>query len=174
MRMIVSVKYAVMALAVIAGGLAITPLFETDHHRGPAEVIDADTLQIKDIRYRLYGVDAVEARQTCRKPDGTAWPCGQQAIAALSDFLQGREVDCEVWQGDLRDPYDRLIAICHTGADDLAEWLVKNGWAVADPDANRLYNYTAVERTAKFLGKGIWSGGFDLPQDWRTLQTGKE
>ncbi|KZB56361.1 thermonuclease family protein [Thalassospira xiamenensis] len=174
MRMIVSVKYAVMALAVIAGGLAVTPLFEADLHKGPAAVIDADTLQIGDSRYRLYGVDAVEARQMCRKPDGTPWPCGRQAIDALSGLLRGREVVCEAWQGDLRDAYDRLVAICHAGADDLAEWLVKNGWALADPDANRLYNYTAVERTAKFLGKGIWSGGFDLPQDWRTLQTGKE
>lgn len=48
MRMIVSLKYAVMALAVIAGGLAVAPVFETDHHRGPAAVIDADTLQIND------------------------------------------------------------------------------------------------------------------------------
>ena len=173
MRMIVSLKYAIMALVVIAGGLAIAPVFETDRHKGPAAVIDADTLQIGDSRYRLYGADAVEAHQMCRKPDGTAWPCGPQATAALSDFLQGREVSCEAWQGR-RDVYDRLIAICHAGADDLAEWLVKNGWAVADPDANRLYNYTAVERTAKFLGKGIWSGGFEQPQDWRTLQTGKE
>jgi endonuclease YncB( thermonuclease family) len=174
MRMIVSVKYAVMALVVIAGGLAITPLFESSHNRGTAEVIDADILQINDTRYRLYGVDAVEASQMCRKPDGTPWPCGQQAIATLSDFLQGREVSCDIWQGDRRDAYDRQIATCHAGADDLADWLVRNGWAVADPDANRLYNYTAVERTAKFLGKGIWSGGFDLPRDWRTLQTGKE
>ncbi|MBC07743.1 thermonuclease family protein [Thalassospira sp.] len=174
MRMIVSLKYAVMALVVIAGGLAIAPVFETDLHKGPAAVIDADTLQINDTRYRLYGVDAVEANQMCRKPDGTPWPCGQQAIVALSSLLRGREVACEAWQGDLRDTYDRLIAICHAGADNLAEWLVKNGWAVADPDANRLYNYTAVERTAKFLGKGIWSGGFEQPQDWRATRTGKE
>ncbi|WP_417813017.1 thermonuclease family protein [Thalassospira alkalitolerans] len=174
MRMIVSLKYAVMALAVIAGGLAVAPVFETDHHRGPAAVIDADTLQINDTRYRLYGVDAVEANQMCRKPDGTPWPCGRQAIDALSGMLKGREVVCEIWQGDHPDAYDRLIAICHAGADDLAEWLVKNGWAVADPDANRLYNYTAMEGTAKFLGKGIWSGGFDQPQDWRATRTGKE
>ncbi|WP_022730085.1 thermonuclease family protein [Thalassospira lucentensis] len=174
MRMIVSVKYAVITLVVITGGLAIAPVFETDHHRGPAAVIDADTLQINDTRYRLYGVDAVEANQMCRKPDRTPWPCGQQAIDALSDLLRGREVVCEAWQGDHRDADDRQLAICHAGAEDLAEWLVKNGWAVADPDANRLYNYTAAERTAKFLGKGIWSGGFDLPQDWRVTRTGKE
>jgi len=59
MRMIVSLKYAVMALVVIAGGLAIAAVFETDLHKGPAAVIDADTLQINDTRYRLYGVDAV-------------------------------------------------------------------------------------------------------------------
>ncbi|WP_114090747.1 thermonuclease family protein [Thalassospira profundimaris] len=174
MRMIVSLKYAVITIALIAGGLAVAPLFETDHHRGPAAVIDADTLQINDTRYRLYGVDAVEASQMCRKPEGTPWPCGQQAIDALSGLLRGREVSCDIWQGDLRDAYNRLIAICHAGADDLAEWLVKNGWAVADPDANRLYNYTAVERTAKFLGKGIWAGGFDRPRDWRATRMGKE
>jgi hypothetical protein len=38
---------------------------------------------------------------------------------------------------------------------------------VADPNANRLYNYTSDARMAKFLRKGIWTGTFDPPAVWR-------
>ena len=33
------------------------------------------------------------------------------------------------------------------------------GWGKADRDANRLYNYTSDEGSARFFGKGVWGGG---------------
>jgi endonuclease YncB( thermonuclease family) len=146
--------------------LAFWPALDKEH-KGPARVIDADTLEILGERHRLYGVDAVGKDQTCTRKDGTPWPCGQEAVAALTAFLEGRIVNCDVWRGDTRDAQGRFISVCYSGADDLATWVAREGWAVADPNANRLYNYTSDARMAKFLRKGIWTGSFDPPAVWR-------
>ncbi|MCX7868514.1 MAG: hypothetical protein N2322_01060, partial [Terrimicrobiaceae bacterium] len=51
-------------------------------------LIDADTLEVAGCRLRLFGIDAVEAYQTCRRNRRT-WPCGEAAIAALETITQG-------------------------------------------------------------------------------------
>ena len=38
-------------------------------------VIDADTVEIEGVRYRLHGIDAPETRQSCRAW-GLTWDCG--------------------------------------------------------------------------------------------------
>jgi len=138
-------------------------------YKGPARVIDADTIEIDGKRHRLYGVDAMEIDQICRR-DGAAWPCGREAAAALTKFLDGRTVNCDVWQKKTRDAYGRFISICYAGSDNLSVWVANEGWAIADRDANRLYNYTSQESMAKFLRKGIWAGTFDPPAEWRRKQ----
>ena len=141
-----------------------------EEHSGPANVIDADTIEINGEKHRLYGVDAVEIDQRCRRRDSATWPCGKEAAAALTTFLEGRKVNCEVWQGTTRDGHGRFVSGCYAGGDDIGSWVVKNGWAVADRDANRLYNYTSDEGTARFLRRGIWDGTFDPPAEWRRRQ----
>lgn len=117
-----------------------------DDHAGTATVIDAVTLAVNDETHRLYGV-AVPPRRAA------------EAAAALSEFLQGRTVQCEVLPDESRATAGRFVSVCHAGSDDIAAWVARNGWAVADRDANRLYNHTTDERTARFLGMGIWGGG---------------
>ena len=51
---------------------------------GPAVAVDGDTLDMNGARVRLFGVDAMEARQTCMK-DGQAWACGAEAKALLAE-----------------------------------------------------------------------------------------
>lgn len=36
-------------------------------HRGVPTLIDADTLDVEGCRLRLFGIDAMEAHQTCRR-----------------------------------------------------------------------------------------------------------
>jgi len=57
-------------------------------HKGPARIIDADTIEIDGKRHRLYGVDAMEIDQICHRRDGAAWSCGREAAAALAKFLE--------------------------------------------------------------------------------------
>jgi endonuclease YncB( thermonuclease family) len=46
---------------------------------GPARVVDGDTIQLRDARVRLEGIDAPEAKQTCINARGREWDCGRAA-----------------------------------------------------------------------------------------------
>jgi len=62
---------------------------------GRASVIDGDTLEIHGTLIRLYGIDAPESSQTCKRPSGDTWRCGQRAAIALAEFLRAGPIDCE-------------------------------------------------------------------------------
>ena len=163
MRMIFLFKYGVIGLVLLCAALALVPALDPDHS-GSAQVIDGDTIVINGEKHRLQGVDAVELDQTCVTREGRAWPCGREAVQALGKFLDGRMVNCEPFE---RDDYGRQVSICYAGKDNLSAWIAREGWAVADPDAIRIYNYSSEAGTARFLRKGIWTGTFDKPADWR-------
>lgn len=135
---------------------------------GTASVIDGDTVDIHGRRIRLFGVDAPESRQTCVKSSGEAWRCGAAAANALADHIGRRPISCV--QRDT-DRYGRVVAVCSVGGEDLGAWLVRQGWAVA----YRQYasDYIGDETAARTARRGIWSGQFDLPSDWRKAQRTK-
>ena len=128
---------------------------------GRARVVDGDTLELGAHRIRLHGVDAPESAQTCRI-GATRWPCGERATRALSERIGGRTVACE--EKD-RDRYERIVAVCRLGAEDLNAWLVARGWALA----YRRYSsdYVDEEAAASSAQRGIWRGDFVPPWDWR-------
>ena len=53
---------------------------------GTARIIDGDTIWIGETKIRLYGIDAPEARQLCRR-DGQSWRCGEAATEALRRLI---------------------------------------------------------------------------------------
>ena len=61
---------------------------------GKPRVIDGDTIEIAGERFRLHGIDAPEAKQTCEWP-GKTIPCGRFATTALMDLTVGVEVTCK-------------------------------------------------------------------------------
>ncbi len=94
---------------------------------GVATVIDGDTIEVRGQRIRLHGIDAPQSRQLCRL-DGKPWQCGKDAANVLADKIARRPVTCE----DLgRDRYKRIIARCTVAGEDLGQWMVAQGWAVA-------------------------------------------
>lgn len=103
---------------------------------GVASVVDGDTLEIHGERIRLHGVDAPESAQLCRKSNGSQWQCGQKAAFALADRIGRQTVRCE---GNERDRYGRLIAICYHKGQDLNAWMVRQGWALAYRKYSRDY-----------------------------------
>ena len=127
----------------------------------PARVIDGDTLEWKGERVRLLGFDAPEMKQACER-DGATWSCGREATKALAEWIGGRDVKCE---GDKRDKYDRLLAHCSVGGQDMGEWMVSRGLAVAYTRYS--YEYLWAETKARFAGVGMWAGEFQRPEDWR-------
>jgi len=129
---------------------------------GRASVIDGDTLEIHGTRIRLSGVDAPESHQTCTDTQGQPWLCGQKAALALSDLIGEKTVHCVP---ESKDRYGRTIAACEVAGQDLGQWLVSHGWAVA----YRRYSvrYIPDEETARAQHLGIWAGSFVMPWDFR-------
>ena len=147
---------AFLAFAMIAGQAG------ADQVQGRASVMDGDTIEIKGQRIRLFGIDAPEGGQACKRADGSAWRCGRDAAFALSDRIAGAVVTCD--QRDT-DRYGRIVAVCVAGGDDLNGWMVASGWAVAFRRYSRAY--VKNEDAARAARRGLWSGSFEMPWDWR-------
>jgi endonuclease YncB( thermonuclease family) len=124
---------------------------------GKARASDGDSLHLGDERVRLLGLDAPELDQTCLRA-GSEWPCGHQARDLMTAILKRGPIVCEP---DGHDRYGRVLARCSVAKKDIGTEMVAAGLAVATDD------YFAEERGAKAAGKGIWSGDFELPADWR-------
>lgn len=130
-------------------------------HFGRAQVVDGDSINIGETRFRLFGIDAVEARQTCGR-NGEIWNCGADAAAALRALTDGRSVNC-TQRGS--DPYGRVVATCTVDGRDLAEQMVRMGYAIALREF--LTDYVTAEEAAKSRGVGIWGSQFQAPSDYR-------
>lgn len=130
---------------------------------GRASVTDGDTLEIHGERIRLLDVDAPESRQTCARPDGSEWKCGQRAATALSDWIGTRIVTCEA---DRKDRCGRWLAQCMSGGEDMARWLASRGWAVPYREC-KCEAIRKASEGAKSLQRGVWAGSFVMPWVWR-------
>ncbi len=128
---------------------------------GQVTVVDGDTLKMRSARIRLEGIDAPEKDQSCTV-QGQEYLCGQYATRALANKIANRHVTCKR-RG--RDQYDRILAVCYVGEENLNEWMVAQGWALA----YRKYSiaYVWVEEKAASAKLGIWQGEFVDPWDWR-------
>ena len=149
-------RWLVLLLTCVAG-------VQATEIRGPAEVIDGDSLRIRDVEIRLSGIDAPEFKQTCQR-GRKHWPCGRAARDALRDLVAHTTI-----RGDWRakDDYQRLLAVCYDGDRDLNEEMVRLGMALA----YRRYSdrYVAAENAARLSERGIWSSEFVVPWLWRQL-----
>jgi endonuclease YncB( thermonuclease family) len=149
-----------LALSVLAW-LAIVPVVSGEELRGIPSVIDGDTIEVHSTRVRLFGIDAPESGQTGDR-DGKSWMCGQQAAMALDGLINHRPVRCVKKD---TDRYGRTVAVCYLGSLDLCAEMVRLGWAVA----YRKYSldYVPQEEDAHSNKRGLWSGTFAAPWDWR-------
>ena len=128
---------------------------------GPATVIDGDTLNIGAAVVRLYGIDAPEGKQTCRRNE-TDWRCGVDATRKLQALVAGREVICE--QRDT-DTYGRVVAVCSAAGTDIGKDMVASGLALAYRHYSN--DYVADEERARAARRGVWASEFTAPWDWR-------
>lgn len=138
-----------------------SPALAGEQFGGVASVIDGDTIDIHGVRIRLYGIDAPESGQTCKR-GGEEYRCGKDAAFALADKIGRHTVTC-----DRRDTdrYGRVVAVCKLDAVDLNRWLVRQGHAVA----YRRYSldYVSDEDAAKAAHIGLWAGEFENPAEFR-------
>ncbi|WBL82800.1 thermonuclease family protein [Bradyrhizobium xenonodulans] len=151
--------------------LAVVATFAATAHAedlvGQASVIDGDTIEIHGTRIRLWGIDAPESTQLCRNDDSNLYQCGRAAATALAGLLWAikRPVQCTSID---KDQYGRTVATCQLGmpGPDIGQWLVANGHALDWP----LYSkgkYADAQRGAEKGERGIWSGSFVEPWQYR-------
>lgn len=84
-------------------------------------VIDGDTIALNGTRYRLWGIDAPESRQSYH--DG--WPAGVEATHYLEQLMTSGPVQCED-RG--HDRYWRTIGLCKVTGQDLGILMVALAW----------------------------------------------
>jgi len=132
-------------------------------------VSDADSLRAGQLRLRLHGIDAPELRQTCLDSAGQPYKCGQSAADFLRSMIEiGTEIQCRHLD---TDRYKRWVVKCFHNGEDIAETVVRAGWALA----YRRYaqDYIEAEKQAERARRGIWQGSFTRPEIWRREQRKK-
>jgi len=125
---------------------------------GFAFVQEDGSLRIQSQNIHLFGIYIPPTDQTCRMFERPI-VCGPRAMLAL-DFKIGQDfVHC---RSTATYPDGSIRAICSGGGeDDLSGWMLKNGWALALPDAP--FEYTALEKIARARGIGIWGIPVEIP-----------
>ena len=129
---------------------------------GVARVVDGDTLAIGSTKVRLEGIDAPETDQACLNVNGDRWSCGIDARDHLAVHIGGREIRCSP---NGTDAYQRTLATCYFGDENLNAWMVQQGWALAYVQYSKAYVRAEEDARAKQLG--LWRGAFIAPWDWR-------
>jgi endonuclease YncB( thermonuclease family) len=126
------------------------------------QIVDADTVYAGSTKIRLSGIDAPEMDQICIDSSGKNWNCGIDAKEKLQAFAHDRPWLCDLTGTDV---YKRHLGSCSVGGEDVSRWLVRNGWALAF----RRYStaYVADEDYAREQKRGLWSGAFIAPWEWR-------
>ena len=152
-----SLKLTIAAIALSFCSPAVAQLVFS----GVGHVKDGDSIMVGATEVRLYGIDAPELHQTCQR-GGQSWACGAEAKAQLEALAGGKRIDC----GQVgTDRYQRALARCRVGDLDINRTLVALGYAVAF----RRYSldYASAEESAKVNRRGLWSGTFEMPSEYR-------
>ncbi|KXF78689.1 hypothetical protein ATN84_02595 [Paramesorhizobium deserti] len=76
----------------------------------------------------VEGIDIPSLDETCTDPAGASWPCGMQARTAFRAWLRARAVMCRL---PAAPSGEATATDCTLGGEDVAAWLVDNGWARA-------------------------------------------
>lgn len=151
----------------IAVLLALQWVQRSLHHSGGAvpengvsgrpNLVDGDSFHLGNEEVRLVGIDAPEGRQTCTRASAT-WPCGEESRRALARLIGGRPISCTAAE---RDQHGRLLGVCSVDGRELNREMVASGMALA------YGNYEREEATARAAKRGLWSGQFERPREWR-------
>ncbi len=148
---------------------AFNPL-EYPEIRGYPKVLSGSILALEGIKLKLFGIDAPDANQVCINRMNESYNCGVTAKEWLQEWLNGKEVSCHVLSKVERG-WATASCFVDDNKYDVAAVIVNSGWAVAYPRTTDVY--VPYERQAAGARRGLWSGTFYKPWDWRKLQNRK-
>lgn len=145
--------------------LSLLPLAAGADPDGRVRVIDGDTWDVGAERVRLYGIDAPEADQSCQRPNGEVWACGQWVTQQVTARFDGKVARCTALT---KDRYGRTIARCRVADEDVGRTLVSEGLAFA----YRKYamDYDLDEKAAVVNGRGLHGSQLQRPAEFRAAK----
>jgi len=146
----------------LLAALLLPTLAQAADVTGVPKIRDGDQVAFGNQRVRLAGVAAPSSDQLCLNAASERWRCGAAAQEALAAFAGDKSWTCHVLR---TDRFGRSVAKCEVGGEDVSQWLVKNGWALAY--VKYVQTYAADEKIARDSRAGIWAGAFIAPWDWR-------
>lgn len=148
------------------GGLTVipesAPVEKSEQNIRVVGVTDGDTIKAiidgREIRIRLYGIDAPESKQAF----------GQAATTVLKQITTGRTVTAKVMD---TDHYGRPVAIIHSDGIDVNEAMVSSGHAwVYQQYCTQSFcqGWKRNEQVARSSGRGLWKENNPTPPwEWR-------
>ena len=128
---------------------------------GAAFITDGDGLKVDGHVIRMAGLDAPEHDQPARGPNGQWFNHGRQVKSELVRKIGGRNVEV-VTHG--RDRHGRVLGTVFCDGEDINQWLVLRGFAVAAYGRQ----YRSAERWSRKKGLGMWGLNHSHdPRAWR-------
>ncbi|MEH6476836.1 MAG: thermonuclease family protein [Sneathiella sp.] len=123
-------------------------------------VLDAQQLEIKGERFRLYGITVPKPGHICQNKSGKDYDCGAIAAAGLKDLTAGTIVHCKHLENT---DINQRTARCLAGGYDLSQGMVHTGWAIPST-ADFPFLLSSLDK-AKKRKHGLWRGTFELTVD---------
>ncbi len=162
-----SIGTIILVLVIEAVGF---PSVQSQIYTGKAAIIDGDTIQIQGQSIRLYGIDAPELAQNCVNSKQVEYRCGLAAKNFLKRTIGSNRVDCS-FRG--RDGFHRILAECWVEKNignkaqlyNLNELMITSGYAFVFTKYGG--EFVVLENYAKRNKKGMWSGNFQFPWEFR-------
>ena len=101
----------------------------------------------------LYGAMLIRRDRICASAVGARWTCGQRAYMVLRALLAGRPITCSFKQISVPPK-----AVCSMDGQDIAQFLLREGWAELPTDVTD-QAYVEASELAHSRGLGIWGDG---------------
>jgi len=157
---------AFVVLIVIFNKNEDKPMPSVQHNTNSVRVIDGDTIEVESNKFRLFGIDAPERGQPCKR-NNVPYDCGDASKAHLEFILTGSSVECKK---NGKDRWGRYIGKCTADGEDISKLMIRHGWAVA----YRKYStdYVQDEIFAQSNKLGMWAKEFSIPSKWRKSDKG--
>lgn len=131
--------------------------------KGPAAVVDGDTLEVGGRQIRLLGIDSFEGAQKLPLSTGGTDFVGRGAAMMLRSLITTANITCKL--SDVSDRRGLPLATCYSNEVNLAREMVASGISFAA--RTHQSPYLEIEARARADKKGFWRDTIETPWKFR-------
>jgi len=158
--------FLVILLAAESGQADLKPMPLT---QGGGQAVEGDMVSVNGTVVKLWGVDAPDAGQTCKRLNGTEYDCFAASKNALARLIGSNNIECYVRD---KDSFGQSVGTCGVNGYDLGAMMIRDGWALSFHNLSP--HYDRMEGVAQANRAGLWAGYVEAPWLWRSRQVSKK